>query len=162
MKARNLVIALLAGTAVLAIGIGIGVSSGYDELSNAQVVETEAVDLEAIVQPEYGSNEVFQEALSAAPGHDLILADLRLPPDAVGDRQWHPWEEYVYVLGGSAVLDIEGMEQRTIGPGETFIIAPETAHTPRAGPTGVRAIIARVHDEGDPIMVPASEPTGPE
>src|SRR5690606_14183271 len=64
----------------------------------------------AIFEPAIGSNDVLHETLSAAPGHELIVADLRLGPDAVGEPHSHPWEEYLYVLGGSAVLDVEGAE----------------------------------------------------
>jgi quercetin dioxygenase-like cupin family protein len=107
--------------------------------------------------PPFGSNVVFREQTNAAPGHELIVADLNLPPDAVGDAHWHPWEEYIYVLGGSAVLDIEGLPARTLMPGEHFVIPRETVHTPRAGPEGVRAMTIRVHDAGDPVTVPATE-----
>jgi len=110
-----------------------------------------------IVQPAPGSNEVLREALSAAPGHELIVADLSLGPDAVGEAHSHPWEEYLYVLGGSAIVDIEGLDPRTLGPGEAFVIPAKTVHTPRAGPQGVRAIVIRVHDDGDPVSIPATD-----
>ncbi len=111
----------------------------------------------AVYQPDFGSNDIFREATAAAPGHELIVADLRLPPDAVGEPHFHPWEEYLYVIGGSAVLDIHNMESRDLAAGESFIIPRNTYHTPRAGPEGIRAIIVRVHDEGDPVSVPAAE-----
>ena len=119
---------------------------------DSQVPEAQAGYL-----PPMGSNEVFNEAVNAAPGHELIVADLRLPPDAVGEPHSHPWEEYLYVIDGSAVVDIDGMEQREVMAGETIVLPRETVHTPRAGAEGIRAIIIRVHDEGDPVMVPASE-----
>ena len=110
-----------------------------------------------IFEPSMGSNDVLQEALSAAPGHELIVADLRLGPDAVGDPHSHPWEEYLYVIGGSAVLDVEGAERRTVHAGETAIIPARTVHTPRAGAEGIRAIVLRVHNRGDPLNIPADE-----
>ena len=107
--------------------------------------------------PATGSNEIFREATAAAPGHELIVADLNLPGGAVGEPHYHLWEEYLYVIGGSAVLDIVGMEPRTLQAGERFVIPRNTVHTPRAGPTGVRAIIVRVHDEGDPVSIAAGQ-----
>lgn len=112
------------------------------------------------VHPGYlepGSNEIFREATAAARGHELIVADLLLPANAVGEPHYHPWEEYLYVIEGAAILDIEGMEQRSLGAGESFVIPAEMAHTPKAGPDGIRAIVIRVHDEGDPVAVPAGE-----
>lgn len=100
---------------------------------------------------------VFREATAAAPGHELIVADLRLAADAVGEAHYHPWEEYLYVIEGSTVLEIAGQEPRTLLAGEHFVIPRRTVHTPRAGAQGVRAIVVRVHDDGDPVMVPASQ-----
>lgn len=108
-----------------------------------------------VYQPGPGPNPVFREALSAAPGHELIVTDLFLGPDAVGSPHYHPWEEYLYVIGGSAILDLEGEESRTILPGETVIIPREKVHTPIAGPDGIRAVVIRVHDEGDPETISA-------
>lgn len=116
----------------------------------------------AIHQPPFGSNPVFTEEAHAAPGHELIVADLNLPPNAVGEAHWHEWEEYLYVLGGSAVLDIDGMEPRELGPGESFVIPRRTVHTPRAGAQGIRAIVIRVHDAGDPVSTPAAERMPPQ
>lgn len=111
----------------------------------------------AIYLPPPGSNQVFREQTHAAPGHELIVADLSLPPNAVGEAHWHPWEEYIYVIGGSAVLDIEGLAPRELAAGEGFVIPRRTVHTPRAGAQGIRAIVVRVHDQGDPVSVPASQ-----
>ncbi|HSG35046.1 MAG TPA: cupin domain-containing protein [Sphingomonadaceae bacterium] len=107
--------------------------------------------------PPIGSNEIFREATAAAPGHELIVADLRLPPNSVGEPHFHPWEEFLYVIEGSAVLDVDGQEPRVLQAGESFVIPGRTVHTPRAGPGGIRAIIIRLHDEGDPVAIPAGE-----
>ena len=120
--------------------------------------EVEPASSEQLYIPEFGSNDVFREVTHAAPGHELLVADLRLPPDAVGDAHYHPWEEYLYVIGGSAVLEVEGMEPRELVAGEGFVIPRETVHTPRAGPDGIRAIVVRVHDEGDPVRVLVENP----
>lgn len=110
--------------------------------------------------PPFGSNPVFNEEVHAAPGHELIVADLHLPPNAVGEAHYHLWEEYLYVIEGSALVEIEGMEPREIVAGETFVIPRLLPHTPKAGPQGIRAIIVRVHDEGDPLSVPMAVTAG--
>jgi len=108
-------------------------------------------------QPPLGSNDVFNATPGAAPRQRLLVADLRLPPDAVGATHYHPWEEYLYVIEGSAVLDMEGLEPRTLTAGESFIIPARQVHTPRAGANGVRAIVTRVHDAGDPVRIEVAE-----
>lgn len=108
-------------------------------------------------QPPVGSNIVFDVVPGAAPGKQLIVADLRLEANAVGQAHFHPWEEYLYVIEGSALLELPNSEPKTISPGETYVIPAETVHKPRAGPAGVRAIVTRLHNAGDPISVEASE-----
>ncbi|HWK41894.1 MAG TPA: cupin domain-containing protein [Croceibacterium sp.] len=137
-----------------AIAFPLAMLAACQNESVAQIAD--AAPLE-IFQPAPGSNEVLREALSAAPGHELIVADLALGPNAVGEAHSHPWEEYLYVLGGSAIVDIEGLDPHTLGSGEVFVIPAKTVHTPRAGPRGVRAIVIRVHDDGDPVSIPATD-----
>lgn len=104
--------------------------------------------------PPIGSNEVFNTEPGAAPGHRLVVADLRLGPNAVGAAHYHPWEEYLYVIEGSAVLSFDGQEPRTLVAGEHVVIPARAVHRAQAGPEGVRGIVTRLHDLADPIAVP--------
>lgn len=107
--------------------------------------------------PPIGSNIVFDAEPGAAEGHQLIVADLRLGPDAAGAAHYHPWEEYLYVIEGEALLEIAGAPPRRLVAGEHVVIPARTIHTPRAGPAGMRAIVTRLHRAGDPISVPAPQ-----
>ena len=104
--------------------------------------------------PPIGPNPVFDTAPAAAPGHRLIVTDLNLGPDAVGDPHSHPWEEFLYVIAGEALVGLPGAEPQVVSPGETFTIPPRVVHTPKAGPDGVRAIVVRVHMADDPVTLP--------
>ncbi len=104
--------------------------------------------------PPIGPNAVFDTAPAAAPGHRLIVTDLNLGPDAVGDPHSHPWEEFLYVIAGEALVGLPGAEPQVVSPGETFVIPPRVVHTPKAGPDGVRAIVVRVHMADDPVTLP--------
>jgi quercetin dioxygenase-like cupin family protein len=111
----------------------------------------------AFPTPPVGSTDIFREALGAAPGAELIVADLRLEKNAVGAAHYHPWEEYLYVIEGSAILELEGREPLTLMGRQGFVIPAGAVHTPRAGIWGVRAIVIRVHREGDPVAIPAGQ-----
>lgn len=106
-------------------------------------------------QPSIGANPVFNAMPAAAEGRELIVTDLVLPPDAAGDAHYHPWEEYLYVISGSAMLGMDGAEPSALAAGDTAIIPARTIHTPKAGPDGVRAIVIRLHMAGDPASIPA-------
>lgn len=106
--------------------------------------------------PPIGANPVFETEPGAAPGHRLIVTDLKLGPDAEGASHAHPWEEYLYIIEGSAILALEGQEPRVLVAGEKAVIPARAVHTPKAGPEGVRAIVTRVHDLTDPVQLPNS------
>jgi len=103
--------------------------------------------------PPTGSNAVFNTEPGAAPGHRLMVNDLVLEADIVGAAHFHPWEEYLYIIEGSAILAMEGQEPRLLVAGEKVVIPARTVHIPTAGPEGVRAIVTRVHDLPDPERV---------
>ena len=76
-----------------------------------------------------------------------------IPPNAEGPRHYHPGEEFVYIIEGSAVHVEEGQPERTVQAGDALVIAPEAEHAPRGGPNGARAIVFRVHVEGEPERI---------
>lgn len=106
--------------------------------------------------PPIGSTTIFDTAPGAAPDRRLILADLHLGPDATGAAHHHPWEEFLYILEGSAIVDLEGAAPRVLHAGESFVIPAGLVHTPRAGPHGVRAMVLRLHRQGDPFSIEAA------
>jgi quercetin dioxygenase-like cupin family protein len=107
--------------------------------------------------PPIGSTDIFNTEPGAAPGHRLVVADLRLEAGAIGPAHYHPWEEYLYVIEGSALLSLDGAPPRSIAAGEQVVIPARMVHRAQAGPQGVRAIVTRVHDLADPIAVPVPE-----
>lgn len=49
----------------------------------------------------------------------------------------HPEEQITVVLEGTVVFEVEG-EAHELGPGETYVVAPELEHGLRAGSAGAR------------------------
>lgn len=122
-------------------------------------VESPGVAMEAPVIPESGaevtefypppgSHEMLRSVLSGAEGLEVIISDVVIPPEATVPRHYHPGEEFVYVIEGSAVHVEEGQADRIVQAGEALVIPPGVEHAPRGGPEGARAIVFRVHVEG--------------
>ena len=102
-------------------------------------------------QPPIGPNPVFDQAPEAVTDRRLIVTDLRLGPDAVGAAHYHPWEEFLYVIGGSTVISREGQPDLTLTAGQSIRIAPGTVHWGRAGDQGLRAVASWVKLDGRPL-----------
>lgn len=106
-----------------------------------------------------GSNEMLRTVLANHPDIEVIVSDVIIPPGSQVPRHFHPGEEVVYVIEGSAVHVEEGKPDRVLSAGEAMVIAPEAIHAPIGGPEGARAIVFRIHTPGRPerILVPAPE-----
>ena len=100
-------------------------------------------------RPPPGSNQMLRAPLSLAEGLEVIISDVVIPPGATVPRHYHPGEEFIYVLEGSAVHVEEGQPDRTLKAGDAYVIPARAEHAPRGGSEGSRAIVFRVHVEGE-------------
>ncbi len=106
---------------------------------------------------EPGSNEMLRAGLTAAPDLEVLISDVIIPAGVEVPRHYHPGEEFVYVIEGSAIHVEEGKPDREIKAGEAMAISPEAVHAPRGGTNGARAIVFRVHVKGQPERIPVPE-----
>ena len=112
-------------------------------------------------RPPPGSNEMLRAPISVGDGLELIISDVVIPPNGQVPQHFHPGEEYLYVLEGSAIQVEEGKPDRELRAGDTYVIAPRAKHSPRAGPQGARAVVCRVHVAGAPERVLTTTPEQP-
>ena len=112
-----------------------------DESSSAQASDSKRY-------PPPGSNEMLRAPITAADGLEVIISDVVIPPNATVPSHYHPGEEFLYVLEGSAVHVEKGKPDRILRAGDTYVIPPRAIHAPRGGPDGARAVVFRVHVEG--------------
>ncbi len=115
-------------------------------------------------RPPPGSHEMLRAPVAVADGLEVIISDVVIPPNGQVPRHFHPGEEFLYVLEGSAVHVEEGKPDRVLKAGDVYAIPPRAAHAPRGGPDGARAVVFRLHVAGAPerILLPdAAEPEEP-
>jgi quercetin dioxygenase-like cupin family protein len=108
-------------------------------------------------RPPAGSNEMLRAPLSALPGSEVIVSDVVIPPNAQVARHYHPGEEFLYVIEGSAIHIEEGKPDRLLKAGDSYALPPRAIHAPKGGPEGARAIVFRVHLAGQPERIDAPE-----
>jgi len=100
-----------------------------------------------------GSNEVLRSVLAENPDLEVIVSDVIIPPNATVARHFHPGQEFLYLIEGSAVHIEEGKPDLPLKAGDTYVIPPRAIHSPRGGPEGARAIVFRVHVKGQPERI---------
>ena len=116
---------------------------------------TTAPGQQAETVPPPGSNEMLRAGISGIDGYEVIISDVVIPAGATVPRHYHPGEEFVYVISGSAIHVEQGKPDVEIKAGDGFVIEPKAIHAPRGGPDGARAIVFRVHvaDQPERILV---------
>jgi quercetin dioxygenase-like cupin family protein len=108
-------------------------------------------------RPAPGSNEVLRSPLAGTPGVEVIVSDVVIPPNGQVARHWHPGEEFLYLIEGTAIHVEEGKPDLPLKTGDSYAIRPRAIHAPRGGPGGARAIVFRVHVGGQPERIDAPE-----
>ena len=86
-----------------------------------------------------------------APGREVVITSVESPPNMVGKWHWHPSETFHYYLAGR--VEIEFRDGTTIvgEPGRVNHVPYGAWHRATTGEEGVRTIIFRVHQTGEPV-----------
>ncbi|MET0180559.1 MAG: cupin domain-containing protein [Novosphingobium sp.] len=108
-----------------------------------------------------GSNERLRTGLTSSPDLEVIVSDVVIAPGEQVPRHYHPGEEFLYLVEGSAVHIEHGAPDRPLRPGDALVIKPGAVHSPRAGSAGARAIVFRVHVKGQPERIPVPAAPAP-
>jgi quercetin dioxygenase-like cupin family protein len=86
-----------------------------------------------------------------APGREVVVSLVEIPPNTTMDRHWHPGEEFHYYLEGEVEIAIDG-ETSIIGtPGTVGHVPFKKMHTAITGDKGAKILVFRVHTKGKPV-----------
>lgn len=95
-------------------------------------------------------------ALSDVPGKEAVMGIAEIPAGVAAGRHTHFGYELGYVLEGSATLEIEGEQPRTLKAGDAFAIPAGKVHDARVIGSGPAKVIAvYIVDQGKPLATPA-------
>lgn len=104
-----------------------------------------------------GSNLRLRAPITISDDLEVIISDVVIPPNGTVPAHYHPGEEFLYLIEGSAIHIQQGQPDQTLRAGDAYVIPPEAVHAPRGGPDGARAIVFRVHRAGSPERVLVDE-----
>jgi quercetin dioxygenase-like cupin family protein len=147
---RTAAFAMIATFAAVAIVSAPAFAHG-DHAGPATVQETPA---DEPLKP--GSNMRLRSPISAAPGLEVIISDVIIPANSQVPPHYHPGEEFLYLIEGSARHIVKGQPERMLTAGASTVIPPRAIHAPIGGPDGARAIVFRVHVKDQPERVPVA------
>ena len=100
---------------------------------------------------------VLQQQKLSVPGREAVTAVAEFQPGATVGRHTHPGEEIAYILEGEVVLEQEGQQPVTLGPGKTFFIPAGTIHNAtNKGSKPARVLANYIVEPGKPLATPVA------
>ena len=91
--------------------------------------------------------------LEGVEGTEVIVSHVEIPANTTLPKHWHPGEEFVYVLEGSAAAWLKDKPDTHLKEGDVFKVPSKQIHTATAGSDGVTVLVFRVHESGQPMRV---------
>ena len=98
-------------------------------------------------------NNIITSQLELVKGTEVIVNHVEIPPNTTLPKHWHPGEEFIYVLEGSAVMWVKGKTDMPIKKGDVFKVPFKKVHTGTSGKEGGTFLVFLVHEQGKPVRV---------
>jgi quercetin dioxygenase-like cupin family protein len=109
----------------------------------------------AAQEPEVAT--VMTKDLADIPGKEVVMITVEYPPGGADPVHRHNAHAFVYVLEGSIVMRVEGGDEVTLTPGQSFYEGPKDVHVVGRNASNTRParfVVVLVKDRGTPILVP--------
>lgn len=97
---------------------------------------------------------LLKSDLAGNEGRVLMMAIAEFAPGIALPNHFHPGEELGHLMEGSGVLMMEGQPDKRLKQGGAFYIPSRKVHQARVSGTGLRMLSIRIHEKGQPIIVP--------
>jgi quercetin dioxygenase-like cupin family protein len=124
----------------------------------ACLISVTLVAQDAKVAPEAKVTQLLSKDLTNLPGKEGLMIAVEYPPGSVDPVHRHNAHSFVYVLEGSAVMQLRGGKQVTLTPGQTFYEGPNDVHIVGRNASDTKPaklLVFLVKDKGAPVLVPA-------
>lgn len=95
---------------------------------------------------------ILQRLDVAGEAKEMIMAVIDIPPRTDSPRQTHPGEEFVYVLSGDVIVNIDGRPSSALKTGDSFTVPRGAKHNTTTR-QGVRLLVTWTVDKNAPLAV---------
>jgi quercetin dioxygenase-like cupin family protein len=116
----------------------------------------------ALVDQESKVTPLMSKDLTGCPGKEGAMITVEYAPGGSDVIHRHNAHAFVYVLEGKIVMQLQGKEPLTLGPGQTFYEGPEDIHLVGRNASNTepaKFLVFFVKEKGAPILIPTKAPT---
>ncbi|HEX5130877.1 MAG TPA: cupin domain-containing protein [Candidatus Krumholzibacteria bacterium] len=117
---------------------------------------TEASDQSA--QPEITNLMTTALAEEFTPGREVLVDLVVIPPNTTLDWHRHPGEEFHYYMEGDVEIQLDGKPPIMGKPGTVGHVPYMKRHRAIAGDKGAKALVFRVHTQGEAVRYKDGDP----
>ena len=110
----------------------------------------------------YGQSSVSAPLLSKDlpefAGKEVVMSTVTYPAGVASAPHRHDAHTFVYVLEGTVVMQVEGGQPMTLGPGQTFYENPTDVHATSKNASQTqpaKILVFMIKDKGKPATRPA-------
>jgi quercetin dioxygenase-like cupin family protein len=100
---------------------------------------------------------LMSKDLTEIPGRELLMITVEYAPGGSDPVHRHNAHAFVYVLEGSIVMQVQGGQEVTLTPGQTFYEGPNDVHIVSRNASSTQPakfLVIFVKDKGAPVLVP--------
>ena len=102
---------------------------------------------------------LFSKELADIPGKEISMITVEYPPGGSDPVHRHNAHGVIYVLEGSIVMQVKGVKEVTLRPGQTFYESPTDVHTVSKNASKTepaKFLVFFVKAKGAPATVPGN------
>ena len=102
---------------------------------------------------------LMTKELADIPGKEALMITVVYPPGDGDPVHRHNAHAFIYVLEGSAVMQLKGGKQVTVTAGQTFYEGPDDVHVigrSASSTKPAKLLVLLVKNQGAPVVVPVS------
>jgi quercetin dioxygenase-like cupin family protein len=111
----------------------------------------------AMAQPAPKVTVLMTKDIPNDPKHELEMLLVEHAPGGASPVHRHNAQAMVYVLEGSAIMQVKGGQEVTLTPGQTFYEGPEDLHTVDRNASKTepaKFVVFLVKEKGVPALIP--------
>lgn len=97
---------------------------------------------------------VLQKTDVPGGAYEVVLGSAELPPNTAIGKHLHPGTEQGTLIEGELVLMIDGQPDKTLKPGDSWLVPAATPHDAKAGGAGAKVIAVYTVEKGKPLASP--------
>jgi len=98
-------------------------------------------------------NNLLTAKLAGSENTEVVVSNVKIPPNTQLPMHWHPGEEFAYIIEGSVILVQEGPGEKVFKKGDACVVPLKQVHTTKTTDEGVEILVFRVHEEGQPERI---------